>query len=175
MYKRILVTLDGSELSEAILPEVSKLASATGVTVHLVTVAELPSGGVVAETRPLVVAGAPAPGGVVSVPPSRTLESRGQAIEHAKEELQSYVESRATGLRKHGVDVHTQVLLGDPATEILAYAKAKQVHLIMMATHGRTGLSRVVFGSVASRVVRSAGRPVLLVRPPRLSAGGEGP
>ncbi len=175
MYKRILVTLDGSEMSEAILPEVSKLASASDVTVHLVTVAELPSGGVVEETRPLVVAGAAAPGGVVSVPPSRTLETRGQAIEHAKEDLQSYVESKAAGLRKRGVDVQTQVLIGDAATEILAYAKAKQIHLIMMATHGRTGLSRVVFGSVASRIVSGAGRPVLLVRPPRLSASGERP
>lgn len=173
MYRRILVILDGSKLSEAILPEVSKLAAGSDVTVHLVTVAEPPSGGVVAETRPLVVAGVAAPGGVVSVPPSRTLENRGQAIEHAKEELQSYVQSKAAGLRKRGVDVQTQVLLGDPAAEILAYAKAKQIHLIMMATHGRTGLSRVVFGSVAARIVSSAGRPVLLVRPPGLSAGSE--
>ncbi len=166
MYRRILVTLDGSELSEAVLPEVSKLAAGSDIAVHLITIAELPPG-VVEETRPLVVAGAAAPGGVVSVPPARMLETKGQAIEHTRQELQSYVESKAAELRKSGVRVQTNVLFGDPAAEILAYAKGKQADLIVMATHGRSGFSQVVFGSVAARILSSGVTPVLLVRPAR--------
>jgi nucleotide-binding universal stress UspA family protein len=64
--------------------------------------------------------------------------------------------------------VETDVRFGDPAEEILAAAKAHQVDVIAMATHGRTGLAQVVFGSIAARVVGSGVRPVLLVRPERL-------
>jgi nucleotide-binding universal stress UspA family protein len=67
------------------------------------------------------------------------------------------------------VDVDTEVAMGDPVEEILRAARTSGVDLLVMATHGRTGLGRVMFGSVASRVVSSGVKPVLLVRPATLA------
>jgi nucleotide-binding universal stress UspA family protein len=95
-------------------------------------------------------------------------EDRGQAIERVKDERRTYLAGRATGLRNSGADVDLEVAFGDPAEEILRIAASRDVDLIVMATHGRTGLAQTVFGSVAARVVGSGIRPVLLVRPDRL-------
>ena len=63
------------------------------------------------------------------------------------------------------VDVARLVVMGNPYREIVQTAEAEKVDLIVMATHGRTGLSHLVMGSVAERVVRTASCPVLTVRP----------
>ena len=63
------------------------------------------------------------------------------------------------------VDVARLVVMGNPYREIVQAADAEKVDLIVMATHGRTGLSHLVMGSVAERVVRTASCPVLTVRP----------
>lgn len=167
MYKRILVTLDRSDASEAILREVEHLASEIAPEVILLTVAEVPEAAAEA-AHPLIVGGAVAPGAVVEVPPPRTVEDKGQALDRVKEELTDYLEEKAVILRHLGCQVETEVRFGDPAEEILSASKARQVELIAMATHGRTGLAQVVFGSVASRVLESGFWPVLLVRPDRL-------
>jgi universal stress protein A len=65
-----------------------------------------------------------------------------------------------------GVASETALLWGSPAGEITAYARTKHVDLIVMGTHGRTGLSRAILGSVAERVVRTASCPVLTVPMP---------
>ncbi len=170
MYKRILVTLDRSIASEAILPQVESIAGRSEADVFLLTVAEVPKA--TAETpHPLIVGGAVAPGGVVEVPRSRTMEDKGQALERTKQELSAYLEEKAAALKERGLHVESAVGFGDPAEEILAAAKARDVDLIMMATHGRTGLAQVIFGSVAARVLGSGVRPVLLVRPDRLDRG----
>jgi nucleotide-binding universal stress UspA family protein len=62
------------------------------------------------------------------------------------------------------VQTETVILKGAPADGILSYAKESQIDLIVMSTHGRTGLARFVFGSVAESVLRQATCPVLLVR-----------
>jgi nucleotide-binding universal stress UspA family protein len=167
MYKRILVTLDRSYASEAILREVEHLASESAPQVILLTVAEVPEAAAEAP-HPLVVGGALVPGGVTKVPPPRVVEDRGQALERARQELSDYLEEKAVVLRHIGAHVETEVRFGDPAEEILAAAKARQVDVIAMATHGRTGLAQVIFGSVAARVQGSGVRPVLVVRPDRL-------
>ncbi len=167
MYKRILVTLDRSAASEAILPQVESMAGRDEPQVFLLTVAEVPKATAEAP-HPLIVGGAVAPGGVVEVPPPRTIEDKGQALERTKQELSDYLEGKAAVLRKRGLHVQPEVGFGDPAEEILTAAKAREADLIMMATHGRTGLAQVIFGSVAARVVGSGVRPVLLVRPGRL-------
>jgi universal stress protein A len=63
------------------------------------------------------------------------------------------------------LQVHRQVLQGIPFVEIVRYARANEVDLIVMGTHGRSGLTHVLIGSVAERVVRKASCPVLVVRP----------
>ena len=170
MYKRILVTLDGSPLSEAVLPQVEQLDGAS-VRVTLLTVAEPPQA-TAAPPHPLVVAGAAAPGGTATVPPARTAETRDQAIQRARAELAAYLEEKAGPLRSKGIRVETEVRFGEAVEEILASSREHEVDLIIMATHGRSGLAQAVFGSVASRVLGSGVRPVLLVRPGSLSDHG---
>jgi nucleotide-binding universal stress UspA family protein len=170
MYKRVLVTLDRSEASEAILREVEHLESESAPEVILLTVAEVPEAAGEAP-HALVVGGAPAPGAVVEVPPARVMEDKGQALDRMRGELTDYLTEKAAILKHLRCQVETEVRFGNPAEEILAAAKAHQVDLIGMATHGRTGLAQVVFGSVAARVLGSGVRPVLLVRPERLSGG----
>jgi nucleotide-binding universal stress UspA family protein len=171
MYKRILVTLDRSAASETIMREVPMVADREETEVVLLTVGDVPSA--VAESpHPLVVGGAVAPGAVVEVPPPRTIEDKTQAMERSRQELSDYLGRQASILSENGLRVETEVRFGDPAEEILAAAKARDADLIMMATHGRTGLAQVIFGSVAARVLGSGVRPVLLVRPDSLKDGG---
>ena len=170
MYKRVLVTLDRSAASEAILPQVERMAGRDQPEVFLLTVAEVPEGTAEAP-HPLVIGGAAAPGGVVKVPPPRTAEDKGQALQRTKQELSDYLKEKAAALKEKGLRVETEVRFGDPAKEILAAAKTREVDLIMMATHGRTALAQVIFGSVAARVLGSGVRPVLLVRPEKLREG----
>jgi nucleotide-binding universal stress UspA family protein len=167
MYKRILVTLDRSDASEAILLEVEHMASGSAPEVILLTVAEVPEAAAEAP-HPLVVGGAPVPEGVTRVPPPRVAEDRAQALDRVRQELTDHLAEKAVILRHLGCQVETEVRFGDPAEEILAAAKDRQVELIAMATHGRTGLAQAIFGSVAARVLGSGVRPVLLVRPDRL-------
>lgn len=171
MYKQILVTLDGSRLSEAVLPEVTRLAAGSGAHVLVATVVEAPPGTLrYPEVNPLVAAGAPAPGGVAHLNPAPRAETKGQAIEHARDEAKTYLDRKTKDMREQGIDVETVALFGEPVEEILSYAAAHDVDLIMMATHGRTGLVQVLFGSVAARIVGTAKRPVLLVRPASLGS-----
>ncbi len=62
-------------------------------------------------------------------------------------------------------NVHTEVILGDAAEKIIAYAGEQEMDLIIMGTHGRKGLDRVIFGSVAEKVVKSSPIPVLIINP----------
>ena len=90
---------------------------------------------------------------------------RGQAVARVRGELEHYLEEVVAGLPLQGVTTEKAVRIGDAAEEIIKYAREQNVDLIMMATHGRTALSRAIFGSVADRVATSGAAPVLLVRP----------
>ena len=169
MYRHVLVTLDGSEASEAVLAQAARLADGAAAKITLLAVSGLPQA-VSEAPGPRIVAGAPASGAAVSLPEPRVFEDRGQAIERSTDELREYLEAKAAKLRAAGIEVETRVAFGDPVEEILAAAREQDIDLIMMATHGRTGLARVIFGSVAARVVGSGVRPVLLVRPHGLSS-----
>ena len=72
-------------------------------------------------------------------------------------------------LIKKGVNAKTEVLLGKPAEAITSYAEKNGIDLIIMSSHGRSGISRWASGSVAERVFRSACVPVLMVRAPGCS------
>lgn len=168
MFRRVLVTLDGSSFSEAVLPEAARLLRGTDAEVHLLMVAEEPRATAVRpEGEPLMV-GVPAPGGVVQMKPAPTVETMAQAVGRVTDELREFLIAEAVPLERVGIRHRTAVRFGDPAEEILQYARKENVDLIMMATHGHTGLARLVFGSVASQVVASGVCPVLLVRPDRL-------
>jgi nucleotide-binding universal stress UspA family protein len=90
---------------------------------------------------------------------------RNEAYDTAVNRMTAYLEKQAKSLRKAGVKTRTEVRFGEPKQVIPEAAEALGADAIVMATHGRSGLSRLVFGSVASAVLQHGGRPVLLVRP----------
>jgi nucleotide-binding universal stress UspA family protein len=137
MMKRILVPLDGSSLAEAVLPQVQELAKALGAELFLVRAA-------VAHVFP-------------GADPS---EEEIDVVRKAEE----YVTEVAGRLRDAGIPIHTAVRYGEAAEEILEHIRDNAVDLVAMSTHGRSGLSRLVLGSVAEQVVRHAPVPVLLMR-----------
>ena len=165
MFERVLVTLDGSRLSEAVLPEAARLLRGTEAEVHLLTVAEEPHATTVRpQDEPLTV-GVLAPGAVVKVKAAPTAETKAQAIGRITDELRDFLIAEAVPFDRVGIRYHTAVRFGEPGEQIVRYAQKEKVDLIMMATHGHTGLLRLVFGSVASRIVASGVCPVMLVRP----------
>jgi nucleotide-binding universal stress UspA family protein len=166
MYSKMLVTLDRSKTSETVLKHIER-AAGPETQITLLTVAEAPPS-VVLNVRPLVVAGAPAPGGTVKVPGPRMAETRSQAISRVVDDETRYLEKMAKPLRERGLHVETQVALGDAAEQILETARKRGADVIVMATHGHGALAKAVFGSVTERVLRVGICPVLLVRPDKL-------
>lgn len=86
---------------------------------------------------------------------------RGRAENGAKKELESFIAQHL----ESGLHVTPVVRVGVPADEIVNFARDERMDIIIMATHGRTGLRHIVMGSVAEKVVRSAAVPVLTVKP----------
>jgi nucleotide-binding universal stress UspA family protein len=81
-----------------------------------------------------------------------------------EDDLCSYLHGISIELANNGVEVSSEVRFGQPAEEIIAYARDIKADLIAMCTHGRSGIARWAYGSVADKVLRSAACPVLLVR-----------
>ena len=155
MYSNIVVPLDGSELAEHVLPYVKDLVQHRTLTVHLISVAPLPA------TLPA----AAAPMRLYPLVMTQAdLEAQVGERERIQEELRNYLKGVALDLARERVSTHIEVRFGDPAEEIIAYAKQVEADLIAMSTHGRTGLARWAYGSVTEKVMRHAHCPVLLVR-----------
>lgn len=141
--RNLLVPIDGSELSLAVLPVALSFARAMDSRITLLRVVPTMPG--------------PAVFGHVPIP-----ELAAEARVRANAELDEIV----TRLRGRGFDAHHVVLEGEaPALAIIEYARQPDVYAIAMATHGRGGLSRLAIGSVADRVRRGVKLPVLLLRP----------
>ncbi|MDZ4247007.1 MAG: universal stress protein [Dehalococcoidia bacterium] len=146
MYKKVLVPLDGSDLAECVLPHVEAVATGCGVgEVILLTIVE-PVYYMIEDE------------GNVGINLIKVLEEREEKARH-------YLASAAKKLADKGVQVKTAVVRGGAAVTIPQYARENGVDLIAMATHGRSGVSKWVWGSVAEKVLRSSPVPILLVRP----------
>jgi len=144
MYNKILVPMDGSKRAEKILPYVEALAQKFGATLVLLQVVE-PLG---AEVAPYDI-----------VPIIDT-----EVFEGWVKDAKSYLDDLQTGLTAKQIEVKTLVESGSVAPTILEIADREKVDLIAMASHGRTGLSRVFYGSVAAAMLNRADRPLLLIR-----------
>jgi nucleotide-binding universal stress UspA family protein len=149
MYDKILVPLDGSELAECVLPHVESIARGCGTqSVIFIRVVE-----------PFHL-----PGGFFGVDFSAS-EVRRIDSEH-KAAAEKYLAQVVGRTKYDGVAVHSEIIMGRPAESIAEYATKNNVDLIAIATHGRSGISRWTWGSVADRVLRSACVPVLMIRAP---------
>lgn len=92
-------------------------------------------------------------------------ELREAALEYGEEFGREAIEKVAEAAEERGIDVEREMPSGVPSEQILGHAKGKEMDLIVMGTHGRTGLDRYMVGSVAEKVLRHSGDiPVLLVR-----------
>jgi nucleotide-binding universal stress UspA family protein len=142
---QIIVTLDGSDLSSQALPHASALAKAVGAKLTLLRIV------------PLMVYGST----VLELPRPEYDELRLEAKASAADCTEGLLEA----LDKEGVtDVEQAIFSGPPGISILGYVKDKPNHLVVMTTHGRSGLARFIMGSAADRVIRHSSGPVLIVR-----------
>jgi nucleotide-binding universal stress UspA family protein len=148
MKERILVPLDGSNLAEMALRHAVALARAKGYGLALLRLV----------TRP-------APVGLMALRVSPTTDVW-QGWDQELSDDRHYLEAVADRLRSQCLDVQVALVEDEPALGIVSYAERHpEVALIAMSTHGRSGLSRWVFGSVAEKVLHASPVPLLLVRP----------
>jgi nucleotide-binding universal stress UspA family protein len=162
-----IVPLDGSALSRAIVGQLGHLLDPARTRLVLLRVGEPVEGLVGKPARPVTIDWL---GPLHERRADATLalhpiyESQIEDSERANL-IQSLTEERRA-LEAQGFDVAIEVRFGKPAEEIVGCARERHADLIAMATHGRDGLSHLVLGSVADRVVRTAPGPVLVLRPP---------
>jgi nucleotide-binding universal stress UspA family protein len=142
--RTVLVALDGSAFAERALAMGQYVARATGARMLLARVVPIFS---YALASPEVIAYGRYP----------------DPVSTAREETRAYLQERERDTAQGGIEVQSVMLEGDPAQEIIRLASAPD-SLIVLTTHGRSGLRRAVLGSVADEVVRRAGTPVLLLR-----------
>lgn len=156
MYNRILVPLDGSPLAEEALPYAVEIAKKFESELYLLRVvspgastAFITPGGMMAE---------PSMGSAVEA------EILAQAQEEQMAGARDYLDKMVRKLSDTGLQVCFDVMEGSPGTAIMHFAHKLSIELIVLTTHGRTGLMRMVMGSVADQIIRQCGCPVLLIR-----------
>ena len=145
MYEKILVPLDGSVLAERAIRHAREIAHGTQSEILLLQAVNFP----------------------IPVVPEAVLIPEGKWLDEARKEAARYLEGIAAPLRAAGLRVRTLLDDRPPADAILHVATREEVDLIVMSTHGRGGLSRLLMGSVAESVFRATSRTVMLVKPER--------
>jgi nucleotide-binding universal stress UspA family protein len=141
--KSVIVPLDGSELAERVLPSVVEMAKVLDLEVKLFRAYELAASAYYGREDHL--------------PDYQQLKAKGRA------DAQSYLEDQVEALKRNGLSKVTSILTdGTGADEIITCAREHPESLVAMCTHGRSGVTRWVLGSVTEKVVRHAGNPMLI-------------
>ncbi len=149
MYQTIVVPLDGSQRAEAILPHVEELARHYEARLVFVRVVEPP---------PFLV-----------TPGQPDMRLHEQQLNRRTEEAKEYLEKIQGEFRNKGFDTRTMLAHGAVVEAIINTAESQDADLIALASHGRSGLAQVFYGSVAAGVLNRADRPLLLIRAQELS------
>lgn len=152
LYNKIMVPLDGSELAECVMPHVEAITTGCKITnvvfVRVVNPIQLPA----------------------SVPARGEFgfgeEERLQLQQQHTQAAEAYLKRMVANTRLDGVVPNYEVLEGMVADTLAHWAEKNEVDLIVIASHGRSGVSRWIMGSVADRLLRSACVPVLMIRAP---------
>lgn len=141
--KKVLCAVDFSDYSPLVAEYASMMAKCSGAQV-------------------LVLYVAPSLSQYVGfhVPPSSIESFVGEIVTGAEDTMNAFVKENFSDLNVEG-----KVVTGYPAEEILAISEAEKCDMVVMGTHGRKGIDRILFGSVAEKVVKSSKAPVLTVRP----------
>ncbi len=139
-FDQILVPLDGSRLAEAVLPSVTRLATAFGSLVTLAFVSQ--------EAR-------------LGMETAKMTEAQQREVER----MAAYLAEQVERLRAAGVTAESEMLAGENPAEVLLHRVGRgDIDLVALTTHGRGGLSRWAYGSVADRLIRHADSPTLILR-----------
>ena len=155
MYKKIMVPLDGSELAECVFLHIEGFIASRQVnTIVFVRVLE---------PDPMTFHGSYVTNEVdLEKIESYTKKSK----EKRKSTAEEYLKQVVNRLKRNGVKFQTEVLVGKVADRLVAYIEANDFDLILIATHGRSGVSRWVRGSVADRILHASHIPILMVQAP---------
>ena len=139
-FRKILIPLDGSSLAELALDKVGQLVTKEHATITLLRAAE-----------------------AHVMPPLDPVDAQVAVVREAD----AYLDHIAARLRERGFkNIETSIWYGAPASAIVEAAEVQKPDLIVMGTHGRSGLGRLILGSVAESVVRGTTAPILLLRAP---------
>jgi len=142
MYRKILVPLDGSKRAEKILPHVEELARRYKAKVIFLQVIEYKT--VTTHDAALILSD--------------------KVFDQVKKHAGTYLEGLRVEFRKKGIECQTHVIYGPVVEGIINMAAQEGVDLIALASHGRNGLSRVFYGSVAAGLLHRVDRPLLIIR-----------
>jgi nucleotide-binding universal stress UspA family protein len=145
VFQHVLIPLDGSTLAEAILEPAVALGAPMDAEYTLLQVLDLPTIGY--------------------APALHATGADERILNQWRGEAQHYLDRVTERFGARGLRVRAHTMTGSPASAILEYAREHAVDVIAIATHGRSGLARVLMGSVAGAVLRGAGVPVLPFRP----------
>lgn len=146
MYEQILVPLDGSKRAETILPHVEEMAGYFHSDVLLLRVVEPEV--IYASSHGMV----------------RDAKLEQEALDAHVREARDYLSGVESRFEEQDLSIRSMVEIGAVVQTIIDQAEVEQIDLIAMASHGRTGLSHVFYGSVAAGVLHRVDRPLLLVR-----------
>jgi nucleotide-binding universal stress UspA family protein len=144
MYKTILVPLDGSARAELILAHVRDLASHMGSRLVLLRVID--------------------PAAFISGLEGLPVEVSRELLQQENDNAQNYLNAKRNELAAQQIDAKAVVRSGPIVQEIIDTAQAENADLIAIASHGRTGMARLFYGSVAAGVLHRIDRPLLLIR-----------
>jgi len=150
MYKHILIPLDGSKLAETAVAHAERLAKGCGTQdITLIRVVERTKG-----YRKVVDQ---------SKQPDEQVVT--EAVSRKERDAKSYLSRMAKRLSERGLAVQAKLVIGDPAQAIIYHAEHSPCDIIVLASHGRSGLGRWALGSVADKVFRASTVPILMVGP----------
>ncbi len=147
MFKKIMVPLDGSALAESVLPHLESLLKG------------FPDAEVVF-VRVVV------PDSIYASAEFMNVEESIERDRVMKSAAEVYLKGIVERLKHHEIRIHREILVGRLESSLIHYANQNDVDLILMATHGRTGIDRWIRGSVADGILRSADMPVMMVKVP---------
>jgi len=155
MFKRLLVPLDGSRFGSRALRYATEIAQRFGAEVILIRV--------IRPTTPVIAAGTH---GIASPVESEiAVQAALEADKRNAARAKRYLRDKVRSIRSRHTKASYQVAIGDPAQSIMEFSKKEKIDLVVMTTHGKSGLKRAIMGSIADVVIRESGKPVLVIRP----------
>lgn len=144
-YRKIVVPHDGSGWSQRAVPHACDIARANNAEIILLHVFTAPARQFTSDI---------------------TLAKQGDAIQEMRDGVKKYFIGLRTELRNEGINVRVQYIEGPGVSELICnYVKQERADLVVMSTHGRSGLARLVYGSIAREVMNCIDVPTMLIRP----------